>query len=70
MSSTHFSKMWSSNLRDEVSLCSERSSLPLYRGTEDSCLSYISAETAESNWDLLRENNSAWVSKYWEAWDW
>ena len=69
MFSIYFLKIWSSNLRDRVSLCSERLSLSLYRDTEDSCLSCISTETAESNWDLLRENDSAWVSKYWEAWD-
>ena len=62
--------MWSDNLRDEVILCLERLSLSLYRGTEDFCLSCMSAEAAESTWDLLKENNLMWVLKYWRAWDW
>ena len=52
-----------------MNLCLERLSLSSYRDTEDSCSSYMSAETAESNWDLLRENDLMWVLKYWEAQD-
>ena len=67
MSFAHFLKIWSSDFWDWVSSCLKRLSLSLYWDTEDSCLSCLSAETAESDWNLLRRDDLIWVSKHWET---